>query len=314
MPCLTSEPPTAIDKGAKLESGRIVAVFSRRYLVERGGGTLIPCMPRGRSNAYACGDRVSFAMSGADQGLIDAAVPRSSLFVRSDHYRTKLIAANVTQILVLVAAEPSFSLEFVDRALVAAKSQRIPALIACNKIDLLPQASAALAALQPYRAIGYPVIEFAAKRDCAPLRPHLQGQVTLLLGQSGMGKSTLVNALIPDAGIRVGEVSAALATGRHTTTSTTLYPLPAIDADAWIVDSPGMKAFGLSHLDPSDIAEAFVELRPLLGTCRFRDCRHDAEPDCAIQAAVRAGRVAPHRVALMHAMLRDARAARDPAR
>jgi ribosome biogenesis GTPase len=129
-----------------------------------------------------------------------------------------------------------------------------------------------------------------------------------------MGKSTIVNALIPGAAIRVSEISASLATGRHTTTATTLYPLPRLGADTWIVDSPGMKAFGLAHLDPLAIAEAFVELRPLLGHCRFRDCHHDAEPGCAIQDAVKRGLVAPHRVDLLHSMVREARAIRDPSR
>ncbi len=141
-------------------------------------------------------------------------------------------------------------------------------------------------------------------------RRWLAGNHTVLVGQSGMGKSTIVNALIPAAGIRVREVSTALATGRHTTTATTLYPLPALGADTWIVDSPGMKAFGLAHLDPGAIAEAFVELRPLLGHCRFRDCRHDAEPGCAIQAAVaqRPGCAAPRRAAAHN----DPRRAGDP--
>ena len=133
--------------------------------------------------------------------------------------------------------------------------------------------------------------------------PWLADRHTVLVGQSGMGKSTLINALLPDADVRTTEVSDALGTGRHTTTSTTLYPLPALGRDTWIVDSPGMKAFGLAHLDPDGVAHAFVELRPLLGHCRFRDCRHDREPGCAVIAAVDAGTVAPHRVALLHALL-----------
>ena len=125
-----------------------------------------------------------------------------------------------------------------------------------------------------------------------------------------MGKSTLINALVPDAAVRTTEVSEALKSGRHTTTATALYPLPGAGGDAWIVDSPGMKAFGLAHLEPDTLAQAFVEMRPFLGRCRFRDCRHDREPDCAVAAAVAEGRIAPHRLALLHALLREAGAAR----
>jgi ribosome biogenesis GTPase len=303
MPCLTCKAPPTIDKGAKLEAGRIVAVFSRRYLVEGAGGMLVACMPRGRNNAYACGDRVAFSMSGADQGLIDAADPRSSLFLRSDRYRTKFIAANVTQLLVLVAVEPSFSVEFVDRALVAAKSQRIPALIACNKIDLQPQASAALAALRPYIEIGYPVIEFAAKRDCAPLRRHLQGHVTLLLGQSGMGKSTLVNRLAPAANAATREISTALDSGKHTTTHARLYHL---DQETDLIDCPGMQEFGLAHLPFRELEHGFTEFDSLLGRCRFANCRHRDEPDCAIRKALAGGRIAAQRYASFRRIAEEA--------
>jgi ribosome biogenesis GTPase len=127
-----------------------------------------------------------------------------------------------------------------------------------------------------------------------------------------MGKSTLINALLPGAAARIGEVSEALRSGRHTTTSTALYRLPA--DDGWIVDSPGMKVFGLAHCTARTIEDAFVELRDLIPHCRFRDCRHDREPGCAVQQAVAAGRVAPQRVLLLQTLLREAEAARDPAR
>src|SRR5258708_23429958 len=197
--------------------------------------------------------------------------------------------------------------------MIAAEAEGCRFVLAANKSDL-PEHSMLLARLGPFAALGYPVVALSAVRDATPIAEWLAGNHTVLVGQSGMGKSTLVNALLPAAGIRVREVSAALATGRHTTTATTLYPLPELSTDSWIVDSPGMKAFGLAHLDPDAIAEAFVELRPLLGHCRFRDCQHDAEPGCAITAAVDAGRVAPHRVALLRAMVREARFVRDPSR
>jgi ribosome biogenesis GTPase len=203
--------------------------------------------------------------------------------------------------------------ELINRWMIAAESQRCRFVLAANKSDL-PDYAVLKSRLAPFAALGYDVVELSAVHDVAPLARWLAGNHSVLVGQSGMGKSTIVNSLIPGAAIRVTEVSAALATGRHTTTATTLYPLPQLGADTWIVDSPGMKAFGLAHLDPDSIAEAFVELRPLLGHCRFRDCRHDAEPGCVIQAAVDSGQIAPHRVALLHSMIREARAIRDPAR
>lgn len=268
-------------------------MFSRRYLVETGDGKEIACLPRGRKTAYACGDRVAYTMESADQGLIEAADPRSTLFIRSDQYRTKLIAANVTQLIMLVAAEPGFSLEFADRALVAARVQHIPALIAFNKIDL-PGAAEALARLAPYRELGYEVIDFAAKRDCAPLARHLTGKVNLLIGQSGMGKSTLVNRLAPDAQAATREISQALDSGKHTTTHARLYH---IDRETDLIDCPGMQEFGLAHLTFRELEYGFPEFEPLLGGCRFANCRHVNEPDCAIRTALAAGKIAATRYA-----------------
>jgi len=152
--------------------------------------------------------------------------------------------------------------------------------------------------------LGYAVVAVSAHRDVTPLVRWVRGQHSVVIGQSGMGKSTLINALAPDARARVGEISDALRSGRHTTSSAMLYRLPG--DDGWLVDSPGMKVFGLAHCPPAAIADAFVELRDVVGHCRFRDCRHEREPDCAVQSAVAAGRVAPQRVALLQALLREA--------
>ena len=292
--------------------GLVVATYRRHYAVTLPDGETLECVQKGRSLQIACGDRVDIARM-AGGGAIESVAPRTSLLYRSDAFREKLIAANVTQIVGVVAPGLGLDEELINRWMIAAESQRCRFVLAANKSDL-PDYSTLLARLAPIAALGYPVVELSAVRDATPFAPWLAGQHSVLVGQSGMGKSTIVNSLIPAAAIRVSEVSTALATGRHTTTATTLYPLPALGADTWIVDSPGMKAFGLAHLEPADIAEAFVELRPLLGHCRFRDCQHDAEPGCAVRDAVDRGRVAPHRVALLHAMIREARAVRDPAR
>jgi ribosome biogenesis GTPase / thiamine phosphate phosphatase len=307
---LTSERRSAAPGGA-LE-GLVVATYRRHYAVTLPDGETVECVQKGRSLHIACGDRVSIARV-AGGGAIESVAPRTSLLYRSDAFREKLIAANVTQIVGVVAPGIGLDEELINRWMIAAESQGCRFVVAANKSDLAeyPQL---LARLAPIAALGYQVIELSAVRDAAPVAAILTGQHSVLVGQSGMGKSTIVNALIPAAGIKVSEVSAALATGRHTTTATTLYPLPSLGQDTWIVDSPGMKAFGLAHLDPGAIAEAFVELRPLLGHCRFRDCHHDAEPGCVVQDAVSRGAVAPHRVALLHTLIRDARAIRDPSR
>ncbi len=292
--------------------GLVVATYRRHYAVALADGEKLECVLKGRSLAIACGDRVAVQrMSGG--GSIESVAPRTSLLFRSDAFREKLIAANVTQVVGVVAPGIGLDEELINRWMVAAESQDCRFVLAANKADL-PQYPLLLERLAQFAALGYAVVELAATRDAEPLLPWLSGRHTVLVGQSGMGKSTIVNALIPGAAIRVREISAALEAGRHTTTATTLYSLPSIGQDTWIVDSPGMKAFGLAHLDPNAIAEAFVELRPLLGHCRFRDCRHDAEPGCAVQEAVARGKVAAHRVALLHSMVSEARAARDPAR
>jgi ribosome biogenesis GTPase len=250
---------------------------------------------------------VQIAKSGAGTAVIEQVEPRRTLFYRSDARRQKLIAANVTQIIIVVAPHPPYHIDLLDRCLAGAEHAEIAALIALNKADL-PEAPAASNALELYRGLGYAVISLSAKRDIAPLVPHLQKHVTLLVGQSGMGKSTMINRLVPQAAARVAEISKALGTGRHTTTHAELYH---VEPDSDIIDSPGLQEFGLNHLSPADAAHAFVEFRPLLGQCRFRDCRHVEEPGCAIGAAAAAGRVSHTRLASYRRLAEDL--ARKPA-
>lgn len=278
---------------APTRSGTIVASFGSQTLVELADGTTVACVRRGRRGELACGDRVAIAATAQGQGVIEALEPRVSLFYRSDIQREKLIAANVTQIVIVLATAPAFHPELLDRCLAAAEHEKIHALIALNKMDLAAS-PAALQSLAPYRALGYDVLLLAAKIDIAPLRAQLAGHVSVLVGQSGMGKSTIINRLLPDAAARVGELSAALASGRHTTTHARLYHL---DAASHIIDSPGLQEFGLHHVSPQDLGHAFVEFRAYLGRCKFNDCRHLSEPGCAITAAMQDGAIHPQRVA-----------------
>ena len=281
--------------------GQIVASHGRRHRVELTDGSILDCVTRGRQRDYACGDRVDVAPKGPGQGVIEALRPRTSLLYRSDHARQKLVAANVTRIVIVVAPVPTFYPDLVNRCLAAAEHGQLKALILLNKSDL-PQAQEAAAALEPYRRLGYPVTALCAKRDAAALVPHLSGETSVLVGQSGMGKSTLINALLPDAAVRVAEVSAALDSGRHTTTHARLYHL---DPATHIIDSPGMQAFGLHHLDAAALESAFVELRPWLGQCRFRDCRHMSEPGCAVTAACERGEIGESRLASYRGLVRE---------
>jgi ribosome biogenesis GTPase len=294
-------------KGSVQGEGLVVAAWRRHFAVTLASGEVVDCVLKGRRTVVACGDRVQVARV-AGGGAITSVEPRTSLLFRSDAFREKVLAANVTQVVGVVAPDLAIDEGLLNRWIIAAELQRCRFVLAANKADLSGY-DALRARLAPYRALGYRVVECAAKRSVDAVAALVAGQRSVLIGQSGMGKSTILNALVPNAGARVGDVSDALNTGRHTTTETTLYPLPG-DAGAWIVDSPGMKVFGIAHADPDALPEAFVEMRPLLGHCRFRDCRHDREPGCALREAVDDGRVAPQRLALFHALRREGEAAR----
>jgi ribosome biogenesis GTPase / thiamine phosphate phosphatase len=286
-------------------SGQVMAAYGRRFLVEAADGERLGCVPRGKQASYACGDAVLVARTSPGEGVIEAADPRSTLFFRAAPHRRKLIAANATQVAVIVAGEPSASDEVVARILVEASRQAMRSLIVLNKADLAAPAAAMRERLAPFVRAGYPLVELSAQRDVAPLRGPLAGETTVLIGQSGMGKSTIVNALVPGAGAATQEISRFLDSGRHTTSATRLYRL---DDRSVVIDSPGVEAFGLAHLSRVEIERGFPEIAPLAGGCRFSDCRHRTEPGCAVLAAVRSGAVPARRLELLQRIL-DAEAA-----
>jgi len=283
---------------------RVISAHGRQYRVELPDGEILLCYTRGKKSEVVCGDLVQIHGTGEGQGVIEKVEPRGSLLYRSNEIRQKLIAANVDQVVLVVATEPAFSEMLLQRCLLAASHQDIQALIVLNKCDLKDKLESARKRLAPLMALGYPVLELTATQDAAALMPHLQGKISVLVGQSGMGKSTLINALIPEARAATREISAALDTGKHTTTHATLYHL---DPESHLIDSPGLQEFGLGHLDFHDLEQVFSEFEPYLGQCRFRNCQHQQEPGCALSAAAEAGLIQAERLKLFQTLSREIR-------
>lgn len=279
-----------------LQLGLVVASHGRHCLVEKPSGDRVICHPRGKKSQAVVGDRVRWQAS-QDEGTVEKIDERRNLFYRQDEIRTKSFAANLDQVLILIAAEPEFSEHQLARALIAAEEQRITPLIALNKSDLVEPFERAWERLAPYRHMGYGVLPLSLRLskepDRAQLLKHLHGRTTLVLGPSGAGKSTLINLLVPGATALTGEISQALNSGRHTTTSTTWYWVePAPHAgDAWsertaLIDSPGFQEFGLHHVDAMHLAAYMPDLKPHVEHCRFYNCTHVHEPGCGVVAAV----------------------------
>ena len=285
-----------MSKFAALDLGRVVAAFGRHVIVESPEGERTICHPRGKKSDCVVGDWVRWQATG-DEGVIEHIEPRRNLLHRQDEWKTKSFAANIDQVLVLVAGEPMFSESQLARALIAAESAGIAALVLLNKCDL-PQAAAARERLAPYRAMGVAVHETAMKAapDAARavLAPLLAGRATLVLGPSGMGKSTLINLMVPGAAAQTGEISAALNAGRHTTTTTTWYWLDG-QRESALLDSPGFQEFGLRHVEALQLPGLMPDLCAFAGGCKFYNCTHRHEPGCAVIAAVQRGDISASR-------------------
>lgn len=277
---------TAAD--VSLHDGLVVAGHGRHCMVETPAGDRLICHPRGKKSQAVVGDRVRWRAS-EDEGTIEQVVPRRNLFYRQDEIRTKSFAANLDQVLILIAAEPEFSEHQLTRALIAAQAERIDAVIALNKSDLTVPFQRAWGRLEPYRRMHQKVLPLALNAseepDRASLMELLAGKTTLVLGPSGAGKSTLINLLVPGASALTNEISQALNSGKHTTTSTTWYWVDDARTTG-LIDSPGFQEFGLHHIEPMRLAQLMPDIAEHAGQCRFYNCTHLHEPGCGVIANV----------------------------
>lgn len=285
--------------------GIVIEVSKSICRVEIGQHTVL-CRLRGSlniaetgfTNPVAVGDEVIIARNGSHEGVVETVLPRRSLLARPDVFHShlrQLIVANADQLLIVSAwREPALWLELLDRYLIAAERNHLPVLICLNKMDLADDEAECQATLQPYRGLGYPIIltSTVTGQGITELRELLHRRTTVLTGLSGVGKSSLLTAVQPDLQLRVGEVSESSGEGRHTTTQAKLIRL---DDHSAVIDTPGIREFGLSGLPQSELADFFPEIRDLATPCRFGNCRHLTEPDCAVRAAVQTGSIAASR-------------------
>ena len=273
---------------------RVIATFGRQSLID-DAAHIRQATRRGRRGDVVVGDCVLASVTSVEQARIESIEPRSTLLFRSDKYRTKELAANVDQVIIVFAARPAFNRWFIWKALVAATAAGIEALVLRNKSDLAESADAS-SFLHQVSQLGWRTLALSAKvesdRSRELLLREVAGRKSLMVGQSGMGKSTLLNLLIPDAGARTQQYSERLNAGKQTTTASRWF---SFDGDSALVDTAGFEEFGLAHLSFDEIAATFPEFKGLLGHCRFQDCRHSEEPGCAIRAALADGTIAPER-------------------
>lgn len=286
--------------GAHGLSARIVGAFGRQYLAQLDNGDVLACVPRGKRAEVVCGDRVVLAPGHPPLAIEEVLARRNALW-REDPWRSKMFAANLDRVLLVTATYPGIQHGLIGRALIAADAADIPVTLALNKCDL-PETAAARAEMALYSRLGYEVVELsvrtAPQAALTALTPLLSGQSTLLLGASGVGKSSLTNLLVPLAQAPIREISQALSAGKHTTTATRLYALPGLPEGSTLMDSPGFQSFGLHHLSVSQLQHGFPEIRARIGQCRFQNCTHRDEPGCVFTTdpqAISASRLALYR-------------------
>jgi len=289
-----------LDNEADARPGQIIAHYGQQVVVEDDQGRQTRCHFRATLEQLVVGDRVLFHPPAGDDGVgvVSALAERHTVLKRPDPYgNLKPVAANVEQMLIVFAPLPTPSSQLLDRYLVAAELSGITPVLILNKADLIDaELRAPLDQLTGlYRTLGYPVIEASATASSglAPLRAALTGKTSVFVGQSGVGKSSLINALMPAAALSTGDLSSSSGLGQHTTVTAQLLRFPD---GGDLIDSPGVREFGLWHIDEASLLKGYIELAELAGHCRFRNCSHLHEPGCALQAAADAGEISAERL------------------
>lgn len=291
---LTEKAEKALDHAdSQPRQGLVITRHGQNLVVSDTEGNLHYCLWRQNLGHIVCGDRVVWQTTGNEGGVVTALLERDSVLVRPDYCgREKPLAANISQLVIVLASRPEPSEYLLDQYLVAAETIGVQALIAFNKIDLLDDMDreALNQRFGLYEKIGYPLVRVSAKFEDGldPLIDRLKGEASILVGQSGVGKSSLIKALLPDQDIQIGRLSNATGLGRHTTSATTYYSLAG---GGHLIDSPGVRSFRLVELSRTQLEQGFREFRSFLGCCRFSDCRHQEEPGCALRQAVDKGEI-----------------------
>ena len=285
-------------RSVALRKGQVVTTHNRIVVVEDDRGHLAKCSLRRKLGRVVCGDYVEWRTTTRGQGIVESVTRDCKLLERYDaRGQHRPLAANGDQIVITSAPHPPLNESLIDSYLVAAELIGSDAVILVNKSDLLnqEQQAAITTRLQDYVRIGYPVL-FCNTRSAHgtdALIESLKGRTSILVGQSGAGKSSLIRALLPDQQIRIGQLSSTTGLGRHTTTNTTLYHL---SPDSHLIDSPGVRDFALPHVAPNQVADGFREFQPYLGKCRFSNCSHIQEPGCAVHTAAANGQINERRL------------------
>jgi len=277
--------------------GLITHSYGRQFIVEIAGISY-SAITKSKKTEYVVGDQVIINPINQQQVQIIELLPRHNLIYRTDQNRSKIIASNISQLLIVIAIKPNFNLHFLNSCLLSAEAEQISPIILINKTDLL-ESTDFIAKINALYAVqlGYKVVCLSALDDCSGLKKLLNNKSSLLIGQSGVGKSTITNQIVPGASTRTARLSKSENSGCHTTTNATLYH---INKTSSLIDCPGLQEFGLYHLQLDNLTNLFPEFRQYSNLCKFRNCRHINEPGCAITTAFRTGTIDPERFNLFH--------------